>query len=74
MRAKNEKLSDLSDGSIDAGLFLLDLATERGNERTQGEIAYVCGCTLQNIQYYERSALKKIKAEFERRNIHDFGP
>lgn len=60
-------LKRIEDGSVDAGLLLLELATPRGVERTQDEIAFVCGCSKQNIQGIEYRALKKIKAEFERR-------
>lgn len=59
----------LEDGKIDAGLLLLLLTTPRGVTRTQGEIAYVCGCSLQNIQAIERNALKKLKRAFARRGV-----
>lgn len=54
----------LKDGSIDAGLYLLCLATPRGIERSQKEIAFVCGCTMQNIQAIEYKALRKLRAAF----------
>lgn len=59
------------DGSIDAGLLLLSLATPRGRERTLGEIATACGCLKQKIYYIEQQALKKIRREFERRGFTD---
>lgn len=62
--------NNFQDGTVDAGLFLLAIATPYGIERTQSEIAFVCGCSLQNIQGIEYRALKKIKAEFERRKAN----
>jgi hypothetical protein len=59
----------MKDGSVEAGLYLLEIFTPHGVERTQAEIAFVCGCSLQNIQHYERAALRKIKAELQRRGI-----
>lgn len=66
-----QKQTEIKDGSVEAGLLLLLQATPRGIERTQAEIAFVCGCSLQNIQAIEHRALKKIKAEFERRRIYN---
>ena len=57
------------DGTIDAGLFLLELATPPGVERSQKEIAEVCGCSMQNIQRIEYIALRKLRAELEKRGI-----
>lgn len=72
MASTKPPTKQIEDGSIDAGLALLLLATPRGIERSQEEIAFVCGCTLQNIQGYEYRALKKIKAEFERRGLANY--
>lgn len=58
-----------TDGTVEAGLFLLNLTIPRGVELTQQEIADACGCSLQNIQAIEYRALKKIRVEFERRGI-----
>lgn len=57
---------NMVDGSVDAGLALLASQTPRGHERTLEEIAEVCGCSLQNIQFIERGALLKIRAEIRR--------
>lgn len=57
------------DGSIDAGLLLLELATEPGGERTLEEIAIACGVNRQKIHWIERRALKKLRAGFAARGI-----
>jgi hypothetical protein len=57
---------NMVDGSVDAGLALLSAQTPYGFERTQEEIAQACGCSMQNIQHIERSALLKIRTEIER--------
>lgn len=63
----------LEDGGLDAGLTVLSAITPRGVERTLADIAYVCGCNPQDIYHIEKRALKKIKAEFEkRRQAFDF--
>lgn len=59
----------LVDGSRDAGLVILSALTERGETRTLEDIAFVCGCTKQNIQNIEKNALRKIKAELIRRGV-----
>ena len=72
--AKPEQ-TGLRDGSVDAGLHLLALATPRGVCRSQEEIAYVCGCTLQNIQHIERRAKRKLREAFEARRLNgEFKP
>jgi DNA-directed RNA polymerase sigma subunit (sigma70/sigma32) len=60
---------NLRDGSIEAGLHLLSLYMPHGLVLTQEEIAFVCGCSMQNIQQIERRAMQKLKAEFERRGL-----
>ena len=49
------------DGSIDAGLLLLSLATERGQIRTQAEIAQACGCSRALIYLIEKQAIEKLR-------------
>lgn len=75
MSKKFHDLSDLSrisDGSVDAGLVALELMTPRGMERTQEEIAFVCGCSRQMIQKIERRALKKLLRALQQKRIHEF--
>jgi len=60
---------DLTDGGLDIGLILLSAFTPNGVERTHAEIAFVCGCNRQDIWHIEQRALKKIKAELERRGV-----
>jgi hypothetical protein len=61
------------DGSIDAGLFVLSLVTPRGVELTQGEIAFVCGCSKGLIYWIEKSAKRKLALALKRRKeIQDF--
>lgn len=61
-----------ADGSFDAGLLVLSLVTPRGTERSQTEIAEVCGVTQQAIQYIESRAIRKIRAELIRRGVYNF--
>ena len=49
------------DGSIDAGLLLLSLATERGERRTRAEIAEACGCSQALIYLIEKKAIEKLR-------------
>jgi hypothetical protein len=58
-----------ADGSIDAGLHLLTLA-RAGRTYSHREIGFVCGCSWQLIWQIEQRALRKLKAAFERRGIH----
>lgn len=60
-RAQKETLKEkMVDGGIDAGLFLLSLATPYGVTRTLEEIAEVCGCSRENIRHIEERALAKL--------------
>lgn len=52
----------LRDGSIDAGLELLFLATPRGGERSLEEIAFVCGCSASTIEKIQTKAMRKLAA------------
>lgn len=61
---------DLADGGLDAGLLVLSAVTPPGVELSLQEIAEVCGCNKQDIYHIERRAIRKIKAEFERRGIN----
>ena len=61
---------DYTDGGLDAGLLVLSVVTPPGVELGLREIADVCGCDQQDIWHIERRAMKKIKAEFERRGIN----
>lgn len=68
-----KKFSDeisLIDGGLDAGLTLLAAATPTGVEMSLDEIAFVCGCSRQDIWHIEHRARRKLKAEFERRGIN----
>lgn len=58
------------DGSIDAGLILLEIHF-KDTPLTQADIAEVCGTTVQNIQGYEYRALRKIREELNRRGIEE---
>jgi len=55
------------DGSIPAGLLLLEAITPYGQTRTAQEIADACGCHVRNIQYIEKTALAKLKTKFAER-------
>jgi hypothetical protein len=59
----------LYDGSIDAGLLLLELAPIRAGGLTPGDIAFVCGCTRAYIDQLERSAMRKLRRAFKRRGF-----
>lgn len=61
--------ASVKDGSVDAGLLLLAQVTPAGRVRTQEEIAFVCGCSLQNIQHIERAAMRKLRDAFESRGV-----
>lgn len=51
----------MKDGGIDAGLYLLALATPRGVERTRDEIAFVCGCHPTMIDKIQTAAIRKLR-------------
>lgn len=60
---------ELQDGSIDAGLYILEKVTPRGVRLTQEEIAFVCGCSKGYIYLLEKQAREKLRREFERRGL-----
>lgn len=55
----------IEDGSIDAGLLVLDITRKVNREYTRQEIAEICGCTPQFIAYLELKALRKMKKTLE---------
>lgn len=61
--------TEIRDGSVDAGLLVLSLVSPRGVEWTQQEIAFVCGCSAQNIQDIEYRAMRKIRHELQQRGL-----
>lgn len=61
--------TDLTDGGLDAGLLVLSHVAPPGVEFSLREIAEVCGCSWQDIWHIERRAMRKIKAEYERRGL-----
>jgi transposase-like protein len=61
-----------ADGSIDAGIHLLYLATPRGVTRTTQEIADVAGCNKNNIWLIEKRALKKLEIALAKRGLKIF--
>lgn len=65
----NGKIPYLFDGGLDAGLIMLSALTDEGETRTLEEIAFVCGVKWQAIHAIEQRAIKKIRAEMERRKI-----
>lgn len=58
--------TQLQDGSIDAGLFVLERVMP-GKELSQSDIARVCGCSSNYIGTIERRAIKKMEIEFQDR-------
>ncbi len=64
-----EAENKLLDGSIDAGLFILEAITPRGVTLTQEEIAYVCGCSKGYIWLLEKQALQKLRKSPEARRL-----
>jgi len=54
------------DGSIDAGLIVLETVTPRGASWTQEEIAIACGCSRGYIWLLEKTAMQKIRKRFQR--------
>jgi len=60
----------LRDGSIDAGLHLLELTSRPGRSLTQQEIAFVCGCTASYITQIEGRAIQKLRRALKRRGLH----
>lgn len=58
-----------NDGSIDAGLYLLMLATPRGVTRTRDEIAFVCGCHPTMIDKIQTRAMRKLMNHPQRERL-----
>lgn len=58
------------DGSIDAGLLLLNAVRAPGAVLTQQEIADACGCSRGYIYLLEKQALEKIRQHLEKRGLH----
>jgi hypothetical protein len=66
----NQKIADFEDGSIDAGLALLSrIPHPAGEHWTAKDIAFVCGCSVQNIQHIEMRAKAKLKKALLERGI-----
>ncbi len=63
---------DLTDGGLDAGLTVLAAVMPRDVVLSLDEIAFVCGCSRQDIWGIERRAKQKLKAEFERLGLDTF--
>lgn len=57
------------DGTIEAGLFVLEQLSYPGVEWELDEIAIACGTSRQHIFYFQEQAKKKIRLEFERRGL-----
>lgn len=57
-------LEDLEDGSVLAGLTLLERVMPRGVVLSQTDIAFVCGCSSNNINAIEQRAIRKLRAAF----------
>jgi hypothetical protein len=69
MREQKEIL-DFEDGSIDAGLALLAQTPHPdGKPWSIADIAFVCGCSEQNIEYIENRAKSKLKKALLQRGI-----
>jgi DNA-directed RNA polymerase sigma subunit (sigma70/sigma32) len=64
-------LSQIEDGSIDAGLFVLSVLFPEGCPYSQEQIAFICGCSRSNIWQYEKNGLRKIKAKFKSKGLAD---
>lgn len=54
----------IEDGSLLAGLTVLELVTEEGETWSPAEMAIVCGCSIQAITNIERRALRKLRPAF----------
>lgn len=67
MSSSNQHPEQFLDGSIDAGLWLLERVIPRGVILTQDEIAYVCGCSRGYIWLLEKSAKEKLRRVIARR-------
>jgi hypothetical protein len=53
------------DGSIDAGLLVLEMITPYGETWTQEDIAQVCGCSRGYIWLLEKQARAKMRRRFQ---------
>lgn len=62
-------VTKLRDGSVDAGLFVLDAVTPPGKTRSVDEIAFVCGCSRALIWQIENRAKKKLLRKFQQRGF-----
>jgi transcriptional regulator len=54
-----------ADGTIDAGLLVLEMITPRGETWTQGDIAKICGCSRGYIWLLEKQARAKMRRRFQ---------
>lgn len=63
-RALDERAGGPVDGSIDAGLLLLEIITRPGETWTQEEIAIACGCSKGYIWLIEKTAMEKMRRRF----------
>lgn len=77
MSANIRKIQDLNhieDGSVMAGLLMLEVVYPNGVELTLDEIAFVCGCSHERIRQIQKNAMEKIKIRlkkiFEERGIN----
>jgi len=66
MKAVEDKQELPPDGSIDAGLLMINLLFPDGCPYSYEEIGFICGCSRSNIWQYEQNGLKKIKRVFEK--------
>jgi hypothetical protein len=70
VRAKKSVPCELRDGSIDAGLYLLDI-TGKGKFMTDREIAFVCGCSRQLVWQIERAAIAKLASALRLQGLRE---
>lgn len=54
-----------ADGTIDAGLLVLEMITPRGETWTQEDIAHVCGCSRGYIWLLEKQARAKMRQRLQ---------
>lgn len=58
--------SDLpADGTIDAGLLVLEMITPHGQTWTQEDIATICGCSRGYIWLLEKQARAKMRRRLQ---------
>lgn len=72
VKARKKAQKPITDGSIDAGLLLLSLATPRGITRTLDDIAYVCGCSRSHIEQIQINAIKRLRDPRVAARLQDF--